>query len=208
MQGKYGMLYPLMVIAAVSVILLSVIGIATMTGHLPSAFSQKMDAVQQADPSDGKSSAAPTAPVPSASNADTPAPPARQAIVGSTNRTAAAAHRQAVVCGNCGVVESVTAEEIKGQGSGLGAITGGVVGAVLGHQIGSGRGRDVATVAGVVGGGVAGNEIEKNVKKSKRYLIRVHMEDGSTRVVTETVAPALSTGQRVRVEGDSVVVAS
>jgi outer membrane lipoprotein SlyB len=206
MQGKYGVLYPLMVIAAVSVILLSVIGIATMTGHLPSAFSQKMDAVQQADPSDGKSSAAPTAP--SASNADTPAPSARKAIVGSTKGTAAAAHRQAFVCGNCGVVESVTTEEIKGQGSGLGAITGGVVGAVLGHQIGSGRGRDVATVAGVVGGGVAGNEIEKNVKKSKRYLIRVHMEDGSTRVVTETVAPALSTGQRVRVEGDSVVVAS
>ena len=35
-----GILYPVMLIAAIAVILFSVIGIATMTGHLPKALSK------------------------------------------------------------------------------------------------------------------------------------------------------------------------
>lgn len=43
MENKNGMLYPMMIIAAIAVILFSIVGIATMTGHIPSALSQKAD---------------------------------------------------------------------------------------------------------------------------------------------------------------------
>lgn len=47
MENRNGMLYPMMIIAAIAVILFSVVGIATMTGHIPSALSQKADVVKR-----------------------------------------------------------------------------------------------------------------------------------------------------------------
>ncbi len=67
-------------------------------------------------------------------------------------------------CDNCGSVTDIKTIQIKGEGTGLGAITGGVLGGVLGHQIGGGRGKDVATVAGAAGGAYAGHQVEKNSK--------------------------------------------
>src|SRR5215472_14343860 len=72
-------------------------------------------------------------------------------------------------CETCGVVESVTYQEKKGEASGAGAVVGGVAGGVIGHQIGSGRGNTVATIAGAGLGALAGNQVEKNVKKKSYY---------------------------------------
>ena len=62
-------------------------------------------------------------------------------------------------CDTCGSVIDVKTVEIKGEGTGLGAVAGGVLGGVLGHQVGGGRGKDVATVAGALGG-------DKKIQKS------------------------------------------
>ena len=102
------------------------------------------------------------------------------------------------VCLNCGAVESVTPVERGGESGGLGAIAGGVLGAVVGNQVGRGNGRTAAAILGALGGGFAGNAVEKNMKKTTGYAIRVRMEDGSLRALEQ--ASPLSAGDRVVVE--------
>ena len=131
-----GILYPLMLIAAITVIVFSVAGIATMMGWLPSVESKVEPAAK-----------APPPPVKSAAG--------RPRVVSSA----------AAACGDCGVVESIRAVEAKGEGSGLGAVGGAVVGGILGNQVGRGSGRTAATVVGAGAGAYAGHEIEKNVNK-------------------------------------------
>ena len=102
------------------------------------------------------------------------------------------------VCGNCGWVESVQQVQQAGHPVGVGAIAGGVLGAVVGNQVGGGNGRTVATVLGAVGGGLAGNEVEKKLKKTTHYEVRVRMEDGSLRTFEQ--ANPIGNGERVVVE--------
>ena len=111
----------------------------------------------------------------------------------------------AAACNSCGVVESVRAVEVKGQGSGLGVIAGGITGALLGNGIGQGNGRTAATVLGAAGGAYAGNEIEKNTKKHTSYRIRVRMNDNSIRTLYQREAPGVSSGDRVKVVDGTVV---
>lgn len=117
----------------------------------------------------------------------------------------AAAKPAAEVCKHCGVVESVQAVTRKGEANGVGAVAGGVLGAVVGHQMGKGSGRDAMTVIGAVGGGLAGHEVEKRSKSTTVYAIRVRLDDGSTRTIEQSSAPA--TGARVVIEGNSVKLA-
>jgi outer membrane lipoprotein SlyB len=156
-----GILYPVMLIAAIAVIVFSIVGIATMMGWVPSALS-------------GGSAA---------------------------DKTAAAP------CDDCGVIESIRALPVKGQGSGAGAVGGAVVGGILGNQVGRGRGRTVATVVGAGAGAYAGNEIEKNMKDSVTYQIRVRMNDGTIRTLHEPAQPAVTIGQKVRVTERGIVAA-
>jgi outer membrane lipoprotein SlyB len=100
------------------------------------------------------------------------------------------------------VVESVTPFEKKGEGSGVGAVGGAVVGGLLGSQMGSGSGKKAMTVIGAVGGGLAGNEIEKRQKATTLYSVKVRMDDGSLRTVTQSTAPTV--GQKVTVEGQQI----
>lgn len=100
-------------------------------------------------------------------------------------------------CANCGTVESVRAVEVKGQGSGMGAVAGGLTGAVVGNQFGRGNGNTAMTILGAAGGALAGNEIEKNMKKRTSYRVTVRMDDGSYRTVSQS-APA-SLGEKVRI---------
>ncbi len=113
---------------------------------------------------------------------------------------------QVPVCANCGIVESVTPVERKGQASGVGAVAGGVVGGVLGNQVGQGSGSTVATVLGAIGGGYAGNAIEKNVKKTTVYQVRVRMEDGSRRTIEQS--QPIAAGSKVTVDGGRLRVSS
>lgn len=103
------------------------------------------------------------------------------------------------ICAKCGTVESITPIQRDGTAGGVGAVTGGVLGAVVGNQVGDGNGKTLATILGAVGGGFAGNAVEKKMKKETVYLVRVQMEDGSTRTVEQST-PA-SVGAKVIVEG-------
>lgn len=163
-----GILYPVMLIAAIAVIVFSIVGIATMMGWLPVALSGS--AADKAAAASGRSWRA-------------SAPP----------------------CNDCGVIESIHALPVKGQGSGAGAVGGAVVGGILGNQVGQGRGRAAATVIGAGAGAYAGNEIEKNMKDSVTYQIHVRMNDGSIRTVHDAAQPAVTIGQRVRVTERGIV---
>ena len=166
-----GILYPLMLIAAIAVIVFSIVGIATMMGWLPVALSGV-----------------------SGSAADKAA-----AVSGRSWQAPAAA------CADCGVIESIRALPVKGQGSGAGAVGGAVVGGVLGNQVGRGSGRAVATVIGAGAGAYAGNEIEKNMKESVTYQISVRMSDGTIRTLHEPAQPAVTIGQKVRITERGIV---
>jgi outer membrane lipoprotein SlyB len=124
----------------------------------------------------------------------------------------AAPHHNALVaqagCGNCGTVESVSQVRRAAPSNGIagtqvtpGMAIGGVVGGLLGNQIGHGNGRAVATVAGVAGGAYAGHAIERNQRRYVAYVMRVRMNDGTTRTVEQRTA--LARGAHVVVEGNS-----
>ncbi len=85
------------------------------------------------------------------------------------------------MCATCGKVESVSAVQKKGDGTGLGVVGGAVVGGLVGSQIGGGSGKNAMAVLGAVGGGVAGNEIEKRARATTVYQVRVRMDDGTLR---------------------------
>lgn len=91
--------------------------------------------------------------------------------------------------------------------SGAGAVIGGVAGGVLGHQIGDGGGRTAATVIGAAGGAVAGNHVEKrrNADRVVGYRVTVRMQEGGSRTVRVDSRDGLDVGERVRVEGDSLI---
>ena len=151
------LLYPALIVAAVSVTLLSLTGVAAMTGMLPGAHAEQEEA------------------------------------------KAAAAR-----CTNCGVVESVKLVTLRGEATGLGAVAGGVAGALLGNQVGKGNGRTAMTIVGGAGGAYAGNEIEKNTRSSTAYQIRVQMNGGETRTITQRDVPDVRAGDRVRISNGVV----
>ncbi|MFN0163458.1 MAG: glycine zipper 2TM domain-containing protein [Burkholderiales bacterium] len=112
------------------------------------------------------------------------------------------------VCANCGVVEAVVETSRPGEGSGIGIAGGALGGAVVGKQFGKGRGSDFMTILGAVGGAYAGHQVEKNVRSSKTWEVRVRMDDGSVRSIPQASQPAWRSGERVRVDGGSIALAT
>jgi outer membrane lipoprotein SlyB len=108
-------------------------------------------------------------------------------------------------CSTCGTVEAISAVRQEGHGTGIGAVGGAVAGGVVGNQFGSGGGRTAMTLLGALGGGLAGNSVEKHLRSSTSYSVRVHMENGKTRYFTYHEAPPFQQGQRVRVENGTLV---
>ena len=113
--------------------------------------------------------------------------------------------RSAKQCANCGVVEAVNVIEVKGEGNYLGMIAGGLAGALLGHQVGGGTGKTVATVAGAAGGAYAGKEIENRMKTTKHYEVITRLENGGTQAIPYNSDPGYKVGDKVRVEGGTLV---
>lgn len=169
--------HPVILAAAASVITFSLLGVGAITGLIPSAYSNNASDTQKPQFSDERA----------------------QAGKDSTRRLAAPS------CPNCGVVDSIRAVQIEGSASGLGAVAGGVTGAVVGNQIGNGHGRDAMTVLGGVGGAFAGHSIEKNINRHTVYRVTVRMDDGSFRTVSQSHAPAVPLGSKVRVANGSLV---
>lgn len=146
------------------------------------------------------------APTPTAVGVAEPAAPAQPAPVAVEPAPAPpVAAAPPPVCKQCGVVESVVALQQKGQGTGLGAVAGGVVGGVVGHQFGGGSGKTAMTVLGAVGGGLAGNAVEKNVRSTTTYELRVRMDDHQLRTVQR--AEPLAVGTRVIIDGSGLRLA-
>ncbi|MEO8674882.1 MAG: glycine zipper 2TM domain-containing protein [Casimicrobiaceae bacterium] len=123
-------------------------------------------------------------------------------IIGIAACTAAFAQTPATApaarCTDCGVVQSVRANEVKGSTSGVGMVAGGVLGGVLGHQIGSGRGNTVATVAGAAGGAYVGNKVEQNRNTKSQWSVGIKMDSGQQRTFIYSNAPTVREGDRVK----------
>ena len=187
------LLYPLLLVVGISVIIASLLGIAAMTGLLPQAQSQPVMTAAPIGRAVVDSEMAHQAPKKTAV-----AKPAVQRR--GDDKTPAAR------CEDCGVVESVHAVEAKGQGSGVGAVAGGVVGGILGNHVGGGNGRTAMTVVAAGAGAYAGNEIEKNMKRTISYEIRVRMDDQTVRTFRSS-QPEVGVGQRISVRDGRLVVA-
>lgn len=208
-EPKKMKIHPLTAAAAIAVILVSMTGIAAMTGLLPNfsktpaadatasapAITAEASASQPIETTAPASAAEPTpTPTPAAAEAPVKKPaPKKPTVVANNQATAPAQPEQAVEapaptpvtppppppCPNCGVVESARSVQQQGQASGMGAAAGALLGGVLGHQVGGGNGKTLATIAGAVGGGLAGNSVEKSAKTTTQWEVIVRMEDGS-----------------------------
>lgn len=204
-------IHPLMAGAAVSVMLVSLVGIAAITGLFPNSHSTSAPTALSASnaPAVATAATSPAALVDPKSESkvvvNEPAPAQE-----SSSRTAQSKHtpsrssgsqvaKAPSVCETCGRVESVQAIKQEGQGTGIGIAAGAVLGGVLGNQVGGGNGRKLATVAGAVGGGYAGNEVEKHARSTVSYSVRVRMDDGRIRTFPYAAQPGWSAGDRVRV---------
>lgn len=178
------LLYPALVIAAISVTLFSLIGIAALTGVMPSAHSNPQAA------------------------ATAKAAPAGKLAQSSVPSSAPKARAGAAACVGCGTVESINLVETPAKTSGVGAVAGGLTGALLGNQIGRGDGRTVMTIAGGAGGAYLGNKIEQNTRRTSSYKIVVRMENGGLRTIYQTEAPSVAVGSQVQIVGNAVVARS
>lgn len=130
---------------------------------------------------------------------------AQKAAVAAAGKTAAQTVSTRQTCDTCGVLQSVNVVEVKGEPGYGGMIAGGVAGALLGSQIGKGDGRTAASVLGAAGGAYAGREVEKNLKKEKRYDVTVRLNNGTLQTVHMKNDPGLKVGAQVKIVGDSVV---
>lgn len=223
-QKTANKIHPLVAGAAISVMALSLVGVAAMTGLLPNSNSSTAPVAILASsapidtdnaPDHKVKALAPTTEAKefaarqhaAANEHNTPQhkpvqkPPKKPA---QYSENAYVPPPQIAICSNCGTIESIRAIEQAAQPNGIGAVTGAVLGGILGHQVGGGNGRKLATVAGAVGGGFAGNEVERRTRTTTSYAIRVHMEDGSTRSFNDSGQSGWRTGDRVRVVNGSL----
>jgi outer membrane lipoprotein SlyB len=112
---------------------------------------------------------------------------------------------QAAYCSTCGTVVAISAVRHEGHGTGLGAVGGAVAGGVVGNQFGAGSGRTAMTLLGALGGGFAGNSVEKHLRSTTSYSVRVQMENGKTRYFSYQAAPPFHDGEHVRVQNGGLV---
>lgn len=204
-----GRIHPLMAVAAVSVTLVSLIGVAAITGLLPTSKATQGAQNAMATPQVQTALMAPSQPQINTSNQTSnarPAPsqqaaPVQQSQQRRERRAAEPVQQQAAAqtCFDCGRVESVQAVQNAAAPSGVGVGVGAVVGGLLGNQVGNGNGRTLATIAGAVGGGYAGNEVEKRTRTATTYQVRVRMEDGQMRSFSQSDANGWRAGDKVRV---------
>ena len=191
--------HPLVIVAAGTVSLFSLVGIGAVMGWIPTTVGQSTPNAaiapipeQPAQPEPPKLEHR-TQPKPVAKSE----PPRREAQVAVAPPPAPAV--VAAICHECAVVEDIRTIEKAGQASGVGAVGGAVVGGILGHQVGAGRGKDLATVLGALGGGLGGNQIEKSVKTEKQYQVVVRYDDGRSGTFTQATPPTWHKGDKVKV---------
>jgi uncharacterized protein YcfJ len=183
MNQSSNRIHPLMAGAAVSVILVSLLGVAAITGILPNshgtAAPQAVAAAPAALPGDGSVANVSTTPAQYAAPA--PAAPAQTVYHKHVVEHKHVAQRAAPVYTQAApptqYAQASTAasqpyqqpvqqpvQQAAKPTSGVGIAAGAVIGGLLGNQVGGGNGRTLATIAGAVGGGYVGNEVEKRTR--------------------------------------------
>jgi len=210
--------HPLVIAAAVSIIALSAVGIATLLNNRSEAQPSNAPAVAMASPAaatpaDAAASqqgVAPpppgfdnTAPVPAAP--ETPAAQFAPAVGAPGAAPIPAPIAQAPACADCATVEAIRPIEVRGQTTGLGAVGGGLAGGLIGHSIGAGRGNVALTILGVAGGAVAGNAIEKNARSRTEYQLVLRYPSGHERYFTHVQPWPYNVGDTVRIVNGRVV---
>jgi len=213
-------LHPLLTAAAISVTVFSAVGVAAVTGLIPSSIgSHKQEAAVESTqevakpvepvaaptpepaakpvkkPVAHKSTPKPAAPV-AYNDYSTPPPPPPYA---QAPAQAVETPKPVAQPGNLATVQAVREVKDAGESTALGPIAGGIAGAVLGNQIGKGHGsQKVITVLGAAGGAFAGRAVEKQARGTTHWEIDVRRDDGAAETVRSDVAPSYQPGQRVR----------
>jgi outer membrane lipoprotein SlyB len=192
--------HPMLIIASTTVVLFSLTATAALMGWIPNSFGRTADTGALA-------SASPSMPAAPAQQAALQGPPLRMhamPVVVSHPRAEPAHRAPALVCQNCGVVESIREITTRGDGSGLGAAGGAVVGGLLGNQVGGGHGKEAMTVVGAIGGAFAGNQIEKQAKATRSFETTVRMNNGSSRTIAQAAQPEWRDGDHVKIVDGAV----
>jgi outer membrane lipoprotein SlyB len=196
--------HPMVLTAAIAVTIFSILGSAAITGLIPSAHSGRAEfSPSLAEPSSdaGKPFGYEEKPFKSSISGKSPDKPAR-AVPDNEKpsiKPNSPGNDKTSSCKACGVIESIRTVDQEGDGTGLGAVAGGVAGGVLGNQVGKGKGNTLMTILGIGGGAYAGHTIEKNMKSSTAYIVKVRMDDGTYRTVTQHSQPEYAVGDHVRV---------
>jgi hypothetical protein len=156
-------IHPLVAVAAASVTLFSLLGIAAITGVLPTSHSASRDASvneMQAGTQASRSEEA----------GQLDALPNSKHVPKNVHQSQTARAQQPYGQGDgaepaqrspAGAAPIQTAHKPAPQNSPVGIGVGAVIGGVLGNQVGSGDGKTLATILGAVGGGYVGNEVAK-----------------------------------------------
>ncbi|GBG01410.1 hypothetical protein AZSI13_07370 [Azospira sp. I13] len=189
-------LHPLLKVAAVSLTVLSLLGIGAITGLIPTASSQPEAA--------GEAIAAEAVGTPASHRAGAEKGASSQSSGKSSGQGGATPAKAKAACASCGVVETVRTVQLEGNASGIGAVAGGVTGALVGNQFGRGGGNTAMTLIGAAGGAYAGNSIEKNMNRQTAYRITVRMDDGAYRTISQSHVPSVAAGDKVRVINGNV----
>ncbi len=195
-------LHPLLTAAAISVTVFSAVGVATLTGLVPTSIgSQKEETLLQLPQELAKPiepAIAHPVPQPAAKVVKAKPKPVARAVTPVTYSDYASA--PVAQAGYLATVQAVREVKDPGQHTALGPIAGGIAGAVIGDQIGKGKGstRKVLTVLGAAGGAFAGREIEKQARATSHWEVDVRRDDGAHETVRSEVAPAWQPGERVR----------
>ncbi len=216
---------PLIVIAAIALILTCLVAIGVMTGIIPSPLANKGTAVKD------ELSAAPGSKLPAVASTTTTTTTTRESktalvpkteprteqrthtphraaerpsvgttqSIGPTGSLAGAASAPSPACLNCGTVSSVRAIKEQGDAGMIGPAAGTAIGGLIGNQIGNGSGKTIATIAGAAVGAGVGTEVERRNKSTTRYVVAVRLNDGSTPTFNYPNSPGVQTGDRVRV---------
>lgn len=223
-------IHPLVATAAGAVLVASLAATAAVTGLFPKASSStaqtdQTQAAQVTTQPGVVDSAAPVSPAANTSTAPSQpigqqpqqaaqsAPPAamtaqqqyvQQPAQGAPQYAQQPAPQPAY-CSTCGTVVAISAVRQEGHGTGIGAVGGAVAGGVVGNQFGAGGGRTAMTLLGALGGGLAGNSVEKHIRSTTSYSVRVRMESGKMRYFTYHEAPPFQQGEHVRIANGSLV---
>lgn len=213
MEAPKRTLHPLLMAAAASVIVFSAVGVAAITGVLPSSKGSVKEAMPVAlseTPGAQPAAAAQSAPATPAAvhkpvkkrvvhTAPKPLPapaPVTVEPVAQAPQPAFEAQRPAAKPGLVGTVEAVREVTQDGKANGIGAVAGGALGGILGHQLK--HDSKLVTLVGAAAGAFIGNEAQKRQNATQHWEVTVRLDDGTKQTVTSRNEPFWHQGDRVR----------